>query len=381
MKVGQVFTGTVRDLASDGRGVVVNPDGKTFFAAGVWPGEKGEFRVTGLKGRVGFAKLLTLDMASANSKRVTPACQYHGIDDASCGGCPWMFMDYEEQLNAKQQRVAQAMQRLDAVASVQPIIGSAKTLGYRNRAQFKSNGPKLGYVALASNNLVDVAECPVLTPHNNTTLKDLRVELPNNAWRPKSKQQWVTLDIDESVTASNASVNARLPFQQGNDQQNKVMQDWLAGMLETFPTSLKVLELFCGSGNLTKIIAAAGFTKITAVEVIDTALEQLREQDLAGVEVLACDIYNEYKLGPVRVAFKKHDVLVLDPPRDGLKTLPILMPGKPKFKHIFYVSCDLPTFTRDAGVLIEKGYKLNSVQPLDMFPQTQHIELMAHFSL
>lgn len=371
-----VFSGVVRDLASDGRGVVAHPSGRTLFVPGVWPGESGRFRVTGLKGRTGFAELIALDEGAAHPQRVAAPCVHHGFASNHCGGCPWQFMAYPAQLAAKQARVEAAMARLAPVPPVQPILPSPAVLGYRNRAQFKTDGERLGYVAAASNTLVPILQCPILSDVNQQTLAGLLKRLPEAAWRTGRRQTWRTLDIDETVTADAVIPDRRLPFRQANDAQNRVLHEWLSLALGDAPGASAV-ELFCGSGNLTEVLVAKGIPRITAVEVVEEALQALAGKALAGVEPMACDLFDERALEPVRSVLKTADILVLDPPRDGWKTREAAWPRKTSLSRIVSVSCDLATFSRDLAFFMAQGFRVESIQPLDQFPHTPHIELLA----
>jgi len=376
--MGALFKGRVKDLASDGRGVVTHPSGRTFFVSGVWPGEEGEFRITGLKGRIGFAQLHRIELGGEHSARVQPQCSHHGFYRENCGGCPWQFMAYEQQLAAKQQRVEQAIARLKTKAVVKPILPSPKQWAYRNRAQFKSDGRVVGYVAPASNSLVAIEQCPVLSEKNQRTLSAMIEALPKASWRPGKKQHWTTLDIDESVDVTGVSVNQRLPFQQANSDQNVQMQTWLTECLSELKEPGNVLELFCGSGNLTETIVQSIDSRVVAVEAIETALKRLREKALPRVEAVACDLFSERDTEKLLPTICSSEILVLDPPREGLKVKAPFFVKKSRLKHIFYLSCDLATFSRDVSEFMAQGYHLKEVQPLDMFPHTAHIEIMGY---
>ncbi|WP_075186327.1 class I SAM-dependent RNA methyltransferase [Teredinibacter haidensis] len=373
IKVGKTFSGVVKDLASDGRGVVTHPQGRTFFVPGVWLGETGEFRIAGLKGRIGFAEVITLEESSRHTKRVDAPCPHHG----HCGGCPWQFIEYGEQLAAKQARVEQAMRRLGCDSKVLPIIPSSKSLAYRNRAQLKTDGNNIGYMAVNSNRLVGVESCPILSEKNQSTLAGLLAQLPNRQWKPEGKHKWITLDIDESVDAETASINSRLPFQQGNSEQNKKMCDWLSAGLGRLEEGKTVLELFCGSGNLTEVIARSGAKQVFAVEVVEAAVDQLKHKKLEMVLPIICNLFSEQGAESLLPLVKQAEVLVLDPPREGLKISSPLFSRRSAIRSVFYISCDLATFGRDLAEFIKNGFRLKDVQPLDMFPHTPHIELMA----
>lgn len=370
------FHAEVVDLASDGRGVIHHPDGRVCFVAGVWLGDAGRFELVDVKGRTGTAKVLELTQESG--KKVSAHCRYHGHSTEHCGGCPWQSIDYDAQLQAKQSRVEKALARWAKEGVILPIRAAEHTEGYRNRAQFKSDGTKLGYVAAGSNELIDIQQCPVLTPHNNAVLAELRERLPNSDWQPSKKYPWVTLNIDDRIEADGVSVNARLPFRQANTEQNQYMQQWLAERLAKVELSSPVIELFCGSGNFTEVLSQQDFPSITAVEVVGEALDALKAKHLQRVAVLGVNLYEEGGLEKALKAEPKARTLVLDPPRDGLKERAALLKKSCKIRDIVYISCDLATFTRDIADLCDAGYKLVSVQPLDQFPHTPHVEILAH---
>lgn len=368
------FKGEVRDLASDGRGVVRHDDGRTYFVPGVWQGEKGEFRSVSGKGNIGEAVLVALEETS--SERIEPICE-HLLQ--GCGGCPWMFVNYKAQLDAKFKRVIQAMTRLGLEEKVRPVIGSDKSLGYRNRAQFKTDGEVIGYMAARTNALVPIESCAVLTQKNNDTLQSLRALLPNPAWRPKSRQKWISLDVDETVCAEEVSINQRLPFQQGNSAQNNRMRQWLAEKLSSVVDKSAVMELFCGAGNFTEVISEAGFEKTYAAEISESAIQELDEKNLSGVKPCVVDLFDEQAFAEFIYKARESTTLVLDPPRDGLKVREGLFTKKSKLQNVFYISCDLATFARDTADFQKAGFTVEEIQPIDLFPQTPHVELMGFF--
>lgn len=374
--IGQIFEAQVISLADTGNAVVEHPGGRRFFVAGAWLGERIRVKVKELRNQYGIGELI--ELLEASPERISPPCPFHGFAASQCGGCAWMFIGYAAQLRAKQQRVEQAVHRLVPDLRVLPILPAPEPLGYRVRAQLKTDGRDLGFVANAQRQLVAVDDCLVLTPRNRATLKGLWQQLPKAEWAPARKQDWTTLDIDESVSEAEVSINKRLPFQQANRQQNHVMRNWLKSRLEALPRHLPVLELFAGSGNFTEVIAEAGFATITAVEVIPEAVAALSSRGLAGVTPLACDLFNEAAFADLIQRQRAAEILVLDPPRDGLKCRGPLLDRHSHLREILYISCDLATFTRDLRDFLAAGYVLDELQPVDLFPQTPHVELLAH---
>jgi len=260
------------------------------------------------------------------------------------------------------------------------FVASKKTLSYRNRAQLKTDGKNLGFVANGTTKLVSVDDCLILTDKNRETLAHLRGTLPQPAWKPRSRQKWTSIDIDESCDADSASINQRLPFRQANDGQNQAMQQWLLESARQLKRSVKVLELFAGSGNFTRILAELGFREIVAVEVVEEAIGALKLQQLTGVKAESCDLFQEQAFTNLIEQHQDARVLVLDPPRDGLKVKPALFSKKMQLQDVFYISCDLATLTRDLKEFVDHGYKLQSVQPLDLLPHSAHVEILVWLS-
>lgn len=378
VRKGEIFSATVRDIASDGRGIVAHPSGLTVFVPGVWAGEEGRFRITELKNRLATAELV--ELLKPSGARTTPQCPHHGFQSGDCGGCPWQFMDYTAQLEAKQARIETAARQIKA-PQPRPIWPSPQLYGYRNRAQLKTDGEALGYVSAGSHQLAAITDCPILTDVNRQTLQGLREKLPNPAWRPARKSHWTSLDLDESCTADTVQVNARLTFQQANTAQNQRMRQWLAERCAALAADSKVLELFCGSGNFTEVLAQCGFANIVAVDGSGPAVDALEARQLPGVSVLARDLFKPENYPGLFRLHRAFDVLVLDPPRDGMRDLPQLLKGRPLPRDVFYISCNPATLFRDLAALQALRYRIEEIQPLDQAPHTPHIEVLVHARL
>ncbi|WOJ96600.1 class I SAM-dependent RNA methyltransferase [Congregibacter brevis] len=378
IRLGQRFEGTVRDLSSDGQGIVAHPDGRIFFVAGVWRSEHGLFEVTGLKGRMGFAKLVSLSEGSP--ERRPPPCPYHGFTNDTCGGCPWLFMAYSQQLESKQQLVTKTLQPLNESLVIADIWSSPEELGYRNRAQLKTDGRRLGYVAANSREIAEVSDCLVLNERNRQTLKDLRAQLPNPAWKPSRGKQWLALDFDDDITAQEVVANQRRAFRQGNTAQNQRMREWLKERIRFLDPQDPVLELFAGSGNFTEVLVNAGYQDICAVDSFRPAVETLTSRDLPGVGGLCSDLGRSGSAEQLAPQLSKAKLLLMDPPREGLKNFAEYLLFAKGLHTIIYVSCDPATLSRDLKVAMEQGFALKEAQPLDLFPQTPHVEVLTVLS-
>lgn len=379
--IGRVIEGEVRDVINNGAGVIAAEGGLTVFVWGVWLGETVRVKITSLKKRIAEGQLQEVLLASPARREVR--CQYAKADGkeskssgskAQCGGCLWQHVEYSAQIEQKQRWVQQAFGAL--TDKILPCRPGASEWEYRNRAEFKSDGKKLGYVARQSHELVDVDLCPVLNRENQTHLTSLREMLPNNAWQKrqiKGKASYTLLAVDDELEGD-VTVNQRRPFKQANTEQNLFMRAWLSERLAKLPTAYHVAELFCGSGNFTEVISQRPFARISATEGDKNSLAFLAAKKLPNVVTQVVNAFDEQAFGDYIKGISPFDVLVLDPPRDGLKVIaPVL--ERPSLKHIFYISCDLATCRRDVERFCEAGFQIDEVQPLDQFPQTPHLEL------
>jgi 23S rRNA (uracil1939-C5)-methyltransferase len=367
------FTGIVRDLSSDGRGVIEAPNGQVVFVSRVWQGEEVEIERL-RQGKSTSAELTSLLQPS--EARRTAECEYHR--EGSCGGCPWMFVDYPTQLEQKQVRLSKVFERITGNAASCSMLGASQTLSYRNRAQFKSDGVKLGYVAQGSHEIVDVTHCPVLNVTNQCHLSALRQSLPNRGWRPNRNRQWTTIDIDDE--RGTPLVNQRQAFRQGNSEQNEQLRAWLRSRLANLSRPNAVFELFCGSGNLTEVIAKQLDVPIIAIEGDEMSLEALSARNLSNVQAARVNLFSQHSISDNMPESQPGSGVVLDPPRDGLKEREALKPWFARADWVVYVSCDLATWERDAAFLQSCGLDLDEATGLDMFPQTPHIETLSVFT-
>lgn len=390
------FTGEITHLSQKGHGVVSGPqDDRRYFVSNTWPGDVGEFEmidkpVNGINNKkFAYARLLRLIRPSEH--RQYPACPYANLNDNPCTGCPWMIADYANQLEQKRKRFVYAMQRngfdVSGLRSV-AIQAAPETFGYRNRCQLKTDGSRLGFVSEQSGEIVAVNDCIVLNAACRQLLKTAAEKLPNLSDQPsrpiESGQSADNadrhfIDLDDAMSADDIQINRRRPFRQGNAQQNEWMQVWLKAQLEQLPDIGKVVELFCGSGNFTQIIAASNCASIFAYESDPLAVKQLRARKLPKVNAQVADLFKPSIWKTLQKHVADADTLVLDPPRAGLKKQRGFFECFRALKHIVYISCNPETFARDARSFNRQGWHLDTVQLIDLFPHTPHVEVLAVF--
>ncbi|MBI2975251.1 MAG: class I SAM-dependent RNA methyltransferase, partial [Deltaproteobacteria bacterium] len=317
------------------------------------PGDEVEFKITRQFKNYAEGSLMKILKPSPN--RVLPKCPYFG----KCGGCQWQHIDYAAQILWKQLIVEEQLQRIGKIfePNVLPTIPSPKIWNYRNRVKLhKDKNGRVGFYAAGSHEIIEIDECLISLCH------------PRESGDPEH-------------------LIAKEGFTQINTFQNKNLQNLVADLVKTSGANT-VLELYCGNGNLTFAIAK-NVRNITAADSDKRAINNACHSRKSGNPLNALDpcfrrddtnitfICRSAQAAAKHFAKNKNvDCVVLDPPRDGCKDIiEDLLNLKPA--SIIYVSCNPSTLARDIAMLIKGGYFLKQAQPIDMFPQTYHIETIA----
>ncbi|AZQ83352.1 23S rRNA (uracil(1939)-C(5))-methyltransferase RlmD [Colwellia sp. Arc7-635] len=425
-KVPQQLTVTVSRLDQQGCGVAIH-DNKPVFIEGALANETVEVKIYEQKSKFSKAKLMRV--VKASDARAEVKCRHY----FQCGGCNLQHMNYQHQLDYKQDKITQlfARQALNDSLPWQKNIVSNEW-HYRRKArigvQYDKRGEAIvGFRQRESSHLTSIKSCPVLVEafaNIFTELKGVLAKLSGkNAvghveviaanenvvvvrqlikmtaqdkklWQAfASKNSWeVYLDDGEnisplaedkplfySLTESikiNFSVNS---FIQVNDVVNKAMveqaQTWL--MLNEQDV---VLDLFCGLGNFSLPIAQQ-VDRVVGIEGVDKmvarAQENAQSNGISNCQFYCADLNSAWQDQPW--AAQKYSKVLLDPARAGAyEALTQLLPLK--IEKILYVSCDPASLARDTKLLIDHGYKIEKIALMDMFSQTKHVETMVMFS-
>ncbi len=422
---GQKQVLTIERLAHDGRGIAF-VDGRSWFVSGALPDEQVRARVLAARSRVVDA--IAEDIRQASAQRIEPFCPLAG----TCGGCTLQHMPLEQQRELKQEYLADQLQRTGVTAGQWESMLVADGRGYRRRTRLslltdKNGRVRLGYRALASREIVDVRQCPVLVAELQDVLPALadfvhELQQPQaighlellagsatallvrlirpvsdgwqQAWRDfcgqAGLQLWWQTDAGPFPDQPDSRLSYRLAdqgleidcrpgdFVQVNEALNQQMINRALDWLEVQPTD-RVLDLFCGLGNFSLPLAQQAVS-VVAVEGVAAMVERARQnaaaQGLDNLHFHAVDLSQE--LTGQRWAKEPFDLVVLDPPRDGAQQISERL-GRFAARKILYVSCNPATLARDAALLSEQGYRLAKACSLDMFSHTGHVEAMALF--
>ncbi len=349
----------------EGQGVGFDADKNIYFVVGGLPGDTVVVETSSTK-RYRDATLVEVVIPSAD--RVTPSCPHF----QECGGCDWLHWSYPAQLKAKEESLRHVLSR----ASLKPletfsVLPSPKQLGYRNRVQLRQDGNQVGFLRRGSHEIVNIDSCKLAQPAINEVITRLK-----GTTTPRRK---VELSVTEAGTVEQYedSPHGVGGFRQINSEQNEVLRGVIKELVLKSQAKV-VLELYCGDGNLTSAYAS-NEVDVVGVEVSALALDRARTRNLPRTSFIRGEVSGAVlqKLAP---GFRgQYDTLILDPPRSGVGAN-LLSFIHPQLKSIIYVSCSPLTFSQDVTDLSNRGFVFQSVQPLDMFPHTRHVEIVGFFS-
>ena len=363
-------------------------DGRVVLAPFVLPGETARLNV----GEDIHADLI--EVTAPAPERVEPPCPLF----TRCGGCQYQHAPYQFQLARKVDILREQLRRvgkIDYTGEIETISGPP--LNYRNRAQFRIADGRIGYLATRSHTLVPVTgECPISSPRMNQALTDMRARLPDprfprfvhsleiftnevdlqvnvlEADRPvaRSFYDWCgsKVAIDYATSVGTFRVSPRSFF-----QVNRFLVESLVDAALQNGTGETALDLYAGVG-LFALPMARRFKKVTAVEAGSDAARDL------GVNAERAGVTLEIERARVEDYLprlnKTPDFVLADPPRAGLGKQVVAQLVRLAPQRLTIVSCDPATLARDVAALT--GYKIEHLILADLFPQTYHLETIAH---
>jgi tRNA/tmRNA/rRNA uracil-C5-methylase (TrmA/RlmC/RlmD family) len=346
----------IEDVAFGGKGVA-REDGKAVFVPYTIEGEIVSAEVVREKKQFAEAELIEVNEMSPH--RVTPECPYFG----RCGGCAYQHISYEHQLAIKWRQVRDALQRIGKLKDtpMRPIIPSPRQYAYRNRITVHAQGGVIGFFRRDSHRLIDIERCPISSDEVNRALAELRAQA----------------NVHDGHYTLRASPGVRV-FSQTNDQVANALHDLIVDLVA--PNQELLLDAYCGAGFFAKTLLDK-FERVIGIDWDRFAIEAARQDATDKETYIAGDVEEELQSGafqsaPRQLESRRSTTLIVDPPAIGLseavrKAIVDLAPAT-----LIYVSCNPPTLARDLRELQDK-FIIESVTPLDMFPQTAEIEVAA----
>jgi 23S rRNA (uracil1939-C5)-methyltransferase len=386
--------------------------GRPIFVPFAIPGERITARIVDDRGRYAFAEGVTLLHPAPD--RVIPVCPHFG--PGRCGGCHFQHIDYPAQPDYKRDVVIDQLTRIGGFRDpvVQPAVPSPEGWNYRVHVTFHVDAEgRLCFVGTDGETLVPIEECHIIRPdlldlfdqldfESIADLERVRLQVGSNGdlmvilstkddEAPELEVDFpvsinLLLSDNEPVNLIGSShviytVNGRNfrvtagGFFQVNLPQAETLVDLVMHKLDLRGTE-SVLDLYAGVGLFTAFLAErARF--VTSIESYPPAVTDADENlaEFENIDLIEGSV--EDVLPDVEGPF---DAAVLDPPRTGMEKEALDALAELGPRRIVYVSCDPATLARDAKRLVSKGYQLVDVTPVDMFPQTFHIEAVALFT-
>jgi len=449
LKKGEIKIFKIDDLAHGGDGVARAENGMAVFISLTLPGDLVKAKITKIKKDYAFAKLI--EVVEAGSGRTEAPCPVYN----ECGGCQLQHIDYQKELEFKQNNIKQLINRIAGIEKfeLKDVLAADDDFRYRNKAQFplkldENDQITAGFYKRGSHDIVPNHDCLIQHPlinrilrvtleelnkfqlsvYNENTLRGLlrhlviRVGTCTNQgllvivtngddfidkkliartlMRKIPELKGVVQNINNEDTnvifgkedillagenkiteyiGQTAYLISARSFFQVNTMQAKKLYDTAAEYLGN-DRSVKVIDAFSGTGSIALYLADKA-EKIYAVESLESAVKDAEKNaklnNINNVEFKQGLVEEEL---PELLKKEEIDSIIFDPPRKGLdeKTVDLLLASS--IKKIIYISCNPATQARDLKKLKEK-YNLVKIQPVDLFPQTYHIESVALLEL
>jgi 23S rRNA (uracil1939-C5)-methyltransferase len=430
---GELLEVEVESLAFGGRGVARH-DGYVVFVAGGLPGDRVRVEITKAKSR--FAEGRAVELLAGGPDRIADRCSHEG---EPCPGAPWQGLAYEQQLVHKSAQVDEALRRIGGLDGfeLEPIEPALEQWRYRNKLEYSwglsGEETVLGFHAPGRWDLiVGVEDCLLASEGGNAARNEVlawaRAEAVAPYDRPGGEGVLCNLVVREGRRTG--QIQTRLvttpsrfpkppvdlhtvvdPGSGGSDgptgaigeewlrerlcglelemshgaffQTNTEMAERLYGVAAEYAGiggGERVFDLYCGIGTIGLTMAQrAG--EVWGLEIVPEAIadaeRNAERNEIENARFMAGSARTGVR--PLIEAAGKPDVVLLDPPRPGLSQKIVRRVLECEAKRIVYVSCNPTTLAPNASQLVEAGYRLARVKPVDMFPQTPHIECVALF--
>jgi len=397
-----------------GDGVVV-AGGHNVYVPYTLGGETVE--VAALPGHPDRRRLLAVERASP--QRITPFCAHFGV----CGGCAIQHWQTERYQAWKRDLVIETLAQAKLACEVYPLI-DAHGLGRRRMTLHARMGThdvlKVGFAAAGSHDIIPVDHCPILDPGLSCALEAAwAVSEPLIATaKPLDIQMTATdngLDVDirgsgplpaatiatlSRVAEQHALARltrhgelvlmrapptiaigkARLTLPPGSFlQATAAGEEALAALVtEHCKRAKHIADLFCGVGPFALRLAA--LSRISAFDSDAGAIAALQKAAMAtsGLKPVKAEVRDLFRRPLMPQELRDYDAVVFDPPRQGAQAQARQLAAG-KIPVVIAVSCNAASFARDARILVDGGYTLEGVTPVDQFRHTPHVELVARF--
>ncbi len=377
--------------------------GVLVFVKGALPKEVVRIQIT--KTRKKFANAKVIEVLCPSQKRILSTCPYSG----QCGGCQLIEQQYSSQLDFKEVKVRELLERYGKLSSIDiSSVCHGKTMQYRNKVIFHGNQEKIGFYYEKTNSLVEVSDCMLIEKELKNLYQKILLEKKQEDRIDQlmlritsTKEIMVSLDgkiadlsqfldmlgsfpvqsvfinnelvfgkeyITEKVFGFRFQIRRNAFFQVNYEMMQALYQIAINYYKKKRYTS--ILDLYCGTGTI-GILLSPYVKKVTGIEVVTDAVQSANQNKKINNISNIC--FLEGKVEDWISQFQNIDSIVVDPPRSGLDQVTIESICNIYPQSITYISCDPVTLARDLSILSKK-YNVIEIHLVDMFPNTYHIE-------
>ena len=405
----------IEKLDHQGRGIGKLND-KVIFVNNALPGEEVDVEITLEKKK--FYEGKTIKIINESPERIQSKCPYF----YECGGCDLLHMNYENQLKFKQNKVIDILTKYSKIENIESkikaIISSDEAFNYRNKVTFQVK-ENIGFYKRKSYDLIPISKCLLITDKMNEILNIIRdnfdlvdfdrviikdmgncqvmltlylhkfnqIDKIEKIFKGNLESLNIYVENKHFKTICKSNIIAKLQnfsflvssesFFQVNSEQTVKLYNKVLEYCNLNKSDL-VLDLYCGTGTI-GIFLSPYCNRVLGVEINEEAIKNANENkklnNISNIEFMVGDTKEIIK----KVNFNPN-VIVVDPPRSGLDRSVISDILNLKPERLVYVSCDSMTLARDLFLLNEK-YELLELTPLDMFPNTNHVECVCSLKL
>jgi len=333
------------------------------------------------------------------AERIEPECKYF----LTCSGCQWQHVSYDHQLTLKRERVQREIDKYENLSgvNVDATVESEKRLGYRNHGRFTigkyEDAGQVGYKNMVTRQFVRVEECLLMDDKINETIglvqdkmeghtqMSIRVGSNTDSMLVQPRMNISGLNLvtgeqhyEEEVRGSRFRVAASSFFQVNTGQLSRAV-DEVRELLDLDGSEVMV-DAYCGVGVFAVLISPY-VKRVIGIEESASAIEDAGLSMNGATNVEFIEGKAEHVLAEWSDA-DEVDVLLLDPPRVGCHPDVLESVKKLKPKKVLMVSCEPQAMARDLDLLCDGGmYRLETLRPVDMFPQTRHVETISMLTL
>jgi 23S rRNA (uracil1939-C5)-methyltransferase len=339
-----------------GGAALARVDGFPIFTANLYPGDVAVVRLAEVK--KGFARAEVVRVIRPGELRRTAPCPVA----EECGGCDWTALRLDAQLAAKKRILTESLRRIGKIYSHPPIAIHPSPLNYRLRSRLHRQGDAIGFYAVGSHRVVPLArECEVVG------IETAQHPVEGETWEVDKRlingERELTIRVDQFTYRLSTS-----SFFQVNRHLLSTLLRLVSGRASRVRQMRLAVDLYAGVGFFTLPLARI-FERVIAVE--GASAKYARGNSPANVEVVDAPVEH--------FQIPDADFVFLDPPRAGAPRNIIAAIAQHAGEIICYLSCDPVTFSRDASRLIASGWRLATLDLLDLFPNTHHVETLASF--